>query len=207
MIETIEVAKREVLGSRAMIKIREKGLIPAILYGHGEANICLTLPLDTVNNLIKHGTKLVSLTGAVVDTALLRSVQWSSMGDRVIHVDFARVSQTETVEVTLPIHLHGEAPGAMSAAGQLRFVTHEIVISCPAASIPEYLVCEIGTLQIGQSIHVNELTLPVGASPVTPGSIVIVQVIVASGESAGTEAAIQIEPELIRKEKPAESAT
>lgn len=205
MIETIEVAKRDVLGSRAMIKIRERGLIPAILYGHGEENVCLTLPLETVNNLIKHGTKLVSLTGGVVDTALLRSVQWSSMGDRVIHVDFARVSQTETVEVTLPIHLHGEAPGAQSAAGQLRFVTHEIVVRCPAASIPEYLVCEIGSLQLGQSIHVNELKLPEGASPVTPGSIVIVQVAVASGEAAPADTSGQVEPELIRKEKSAEA--
>lgn len=205
MIETIEVAKRDVLGSRAMIKIRERGLIPAILYGHGEENVCLTLPLETVNNLIKHGTKLVSLTGGVVDTALLRSVQWSSMGDRVIHVDFARVSQTETVEVTLPIHLHGEAPGAQSAAGQLRFVTHEIVVRCPAASIPEYLVCEIGSLQLGQSIHVSELKLPEGASPVTPGSIVIVQVAVASGEAAPTDTSAPAEPELIRKEKSAEA--
>jgi large subunit ribosomal protein L25 len=205
MIETIEVAKRDVLGSRAMIKIREKGHIPAILYGHGEDNVCLTLPLDTVNNLIKHGTKLVSLTGDVVDTALLRSVQWSSMGDRVIHVDFARVSQSESVDVTIPIHLHGEAPGAMSAAGQLRFATHEIVINCPAASIPEYLVCEIGGLQLGQSIHVSDLKLPEGAKPVTPGSIVIVQVAVAAGESAVDPLAVQAEPELIRKEKPAEA--
>jgi len=205
MIETIAVAKRDVLGSRAMIKIREKGLIPAILYGHGEENVCLTVSLDTVNSLIKHGTKLVSLTGDVVDTALLRSVQWSSLGDRVIHVDFARVSQTEDVEVTIPIHLHGEAPGALSAAGQLRFVTHEITIRCPAAKIPEYLVCEVGALQLGQSIHVSELKLPEGASPVTPGAIVIAQVAVAAGE-AGTDAlGIQIEPELIRKEKPAEA--
>lgn len=205
MIETIEVAKRDVLGSRAMIKIREKGHIPAILYGHGEENICLTLPLETVNNLIKNGTKLVTLTGGVTDTALLRSVQWSGMGDRIIHVDFARVSQTEDVEVMIPIHLHGEAPGALSASGQLRFVTHEIVIRCPATSIPEYLVCEIGSLQLGQSIHVSELTLPPGASPVTPGAIVIAQVAVAAGESAADLLATSSEPELIRKEKPSEA--
>ncbi len=207
MIETIEVAKRDVLGSRAMIKIREKGLVPAILYGHGEENVCLTLPLDTVNNLLKHGTKLVSLTGAVVDTALLRSVQWSSMGDHVIHVDFARVSQTEDVEVTMPIRLHGEAPGANTAAGQLRFVTHEIVIRCPARSIPEYLVCEIGSLQLGQSIHVSELTLPAGATAITPGAMVIVQVISQSTDADADTAATGAEPELIRKEKAADAAT
>jgi large subunit ribosomal protein L25 len=177
MIETIEVAKRDVRGSRAMIKIREKGMIPAILYGHGEDNLCLTVSLDTINKLIKHGTKLVNLTGAVTDSALLRAVQWSSMGDNIIHVDFARVSQTETVDVTLPVHLHGEAPGALTAAGQLRFATHEVTIRCPAGSIPEFLVCDIGHLQIGQSVHMNELKLPEGASPVTMGSVVIAQVV------------------------------
>ncbi|MFO0013326.1 MAG: 50S ribosomal protein L25 [Planctomycetota bacterium] len=207
MIETIQVKKRDVTGSRAMIKIREKGHIPAILYGHGEENVCLTVALDTIQGLIKHGTKLVTLTGDVNDTALLRAVQWSSMGDYIIHVDFARVSQTETVEVPVPIHLHGEAPGALSSAGQLRFVTHEIQIRCPAVSIPEFLVCEIGSLQLGQSIHVSELKLPEGATAITPGGVVIVQV---AAQSSATEEAAAVtgsEPELIRKEKQAEAGT
>ena len=203
MIESIEVAKRDVLGSRAMIKIRKKGLIPAILYGHGQENVCLTVSLDTVNSLIKHGTKLVTLTGEVADTALLRSVQWSNMGDRIIHVDFARVSQTEDVEVLLPIRLHGET----IAGGQLRFVTHEILIRCSAMKIPEYLLCEIGSLRLGQSIHVSELMLPEGAVAVTPGAVVIVQVAAAAGEAAGDGTDNSAEPELIRKEKAAEAAS
>lgn len=205
MIESIEVKKRDVKGSRAMIKIRESGSIPAILYGHGEENVCLTVSLNTINQLIKHGTKLVTMTGDVSDTALLRAVQWSSMGDYIIHVDFARVSQSETVDVTVPIHLHGEAPGAMSSAGQLRFATHEITIRCPASKIPEFITCEIGALQLGQSIHVNELTLPEGATAVTPGSLVIVQVVTQSGAAAGDELSVASEPELIRKEKAAEA--
>ncbi len=202
MIETIEVAKRDVLGSRAMIKIREKGQIPAILYGHGEANVCLTVSLDTVNSLIKHGTKLVTLTGGVSETALLRSVQWSSMGDHIIHVDFARVSQSEDVEVVLPIRLHGEIKG-----GQLRFMTHEITVRCSAMKIPEYLVCEISGMRIGQSIHVSELSLPEGALAVTPGSVVIVQVAAVAGEAAADGADASVEPELIRKEKAADAAS
>ncbi len=201
MIETIEVEKRDTVGSRAMIKIREKGLVPAILYGHGEENVCLTLPLDTVNKLIKHGTKLVNLTGAASETALLRSVQWSSMGDYVIHVDFARVSQSETVDVTLPVHLHGEAPGAQTAAGQLRFATHELHIRCPAGSIPEFLTCDIGHLQIGQSIHVSDLKLPEGATAVTPGSIVVAQVVSTVGGGGVAAETDATEPELIRKDK------
>ena len=204
MIETIEVKKRDKKGSRAMIGIRESGSIPAILYGHGEENVCLTVSLDTVNKLIKHGTKLVNMRGDISDTALLRAVQWSSMGDYIIHVDFARVSQTETVVVSVPVHLHGEAPGAMSAAGQLRFVSHELSIRCPAAKIPEFLTCDISHLQLGQAIHVNELRLPEGVTPVTPGGIVVAQVVAAAGTAEET-ASTATEPELIRKEKATEA--
>ncbi len=109
MIETIEAQVREAAGTRAVMKVRGKGLVPAILYGHGEANVCLSIKEEAVASLIRHGTKLVNLVGAVKDTALLRDVQWDSLGSEIIHLDFARVSQTELVEVTLPIELHGEA--------------------------------------------------------------------------------------------------
>lgn len=201
MIETIQVKKRDAVGSWNVRKLRATGQIPANLYGHGEANLNLSVASEAVNKLLKHGTKLVSLTGDVTDTALLREVQWDSLGSYVVHLDFTRVSQTELVEISLPVHLHGEAPGAVGS-GQLRFVTHEVTIRCPAASLPEFLTVEIGQLQLGQSIHVNEMKLPEGASPVTPGSVVIVQVVAAAGESDDAAASGAVEPELIRKEKP-----
>jgi large subunit ribosomal protein L25 len=86
-------------------------------------------------------------------------------------------------------------------------MTHEIQIRCPAASIPEFLVCDISALQLGQSIHVNELKLPEGAIAITPGGVVVVQV---ATQTAGSEEAAAItgaEPELIRKEKPAEAGS
>jgi hypothetical protein len=67
------------------------------------------------------------------------------------------------------------------------------------------LVCEIGSLQLGQSIHVSDLKLPPGATPVTPAAIVIAQVAVAAGESAVDPLATSSEPELIRKEKASEA--
>ena len=73
--------------------------------------------------------------------------------------------------------------------------------------IPEYLVCEIGSMKIGQSIHVSELTLPEGSVAVTPGSVVIVQVAAVAGETAADGADVSAEPELIRKEKAADAAS
>ncbi len=200
MIETIEVKTRQAVGSSRVSKLRAQGLIPAVLYGHGQENMNLAIAKESVASVIKHGTKLLALTGDVQDTALLREVQWDAFGISVLHVDLARVSKDEAVEVTLPVELHGEAPG-LSEGGQLKFTTHELTIRCPAGSIPEHIVISLSNLHLGQSVHANEVQLPAGASMVTPGSVVVVQIAlpVAVGEET---AATGSEPELIRKEKP-----
>lgn len=202
MSETLQVQKREATGSLAMRKLRQQGMIPAILYGHGEDNICLSLTSDAAGALIQHGSKLVNLAGGVNETAILRDVQWDSLGSRVIHLDFARVSQTEKVAITLPVELHGEAPG-VSNGGILEFLVHEIEIECAANKIPEHIVAEISGLNVGDAVHASELSLPDGASLVGAPENVIVQVVEpkgsrgSGGDVAGEDAAT--EPEVIAK--------
>lgn len=170
-----------------------------MLYGHGESNVNLAIAKDAVNNVVRHGTKMLALTGAVQDTALLREVQWDAFGVEILHVDLARVSRDEAVEVTLPVELHGEAPG-LGEGGQLKFTTHELTIRCPAGSIPEHLVVSVSSLHLGQSIHANEVQLPEGASMVTPSTVVVVQIAqpTAAGEELGGAAS---EPEVIGRDK------
>lgn len=202
MIETIEVKTREAVGTSRVQKLRATGLVPAVLYGHGEANINLAIAKDAVNNVVRHGSKMLALTGAVQDTALLREVQWDSFGIEILHVDLTRVSKDESVEVTLPVELHGEAPG-LGEGGQLKFTTHELTIRCPAGSIPEHLMVSLVNLHLGQSVHANEVTLPAGATMVTPASVVIVQIAQPIAEGDETDADVA-EPELIRREKAAD---
>lgn len=203
--ETLEVKKRDGLGTLASNRLRQQGYVPANLYGHGEPNVNLAVRADALNNIIHHGTKLLSLTGDVSDTALLREVQWDAFGMAVMHIDLARVSQSELVEVTLPVELHGEAPGT-SEGGQLSFVSHELTIRCPASDIPDHLRVTIGGLHLGQAIHASEVNLPNGAKMVTPGQVVVVQVVKPVGMlSDDADAGLSAEPELIRKEKTEES--
>ncbi len=202
--ETLEVKKRDELGSLASKRLRMNGEIPANLYGHGEANVNLAVKADALNTIIKHGTKLVSLTGGVTDTAILREVQWDVFGVDVIHVDFARVSQAEAVEVTLPVELHGEAPGS-SEGGMLTFTSHELTIRCPAANIPDHLHVNIGGLHLGDVIHASDVQLPTGATMITPASEVVVQINRPAGSSADEAATGGAEPELIRKEQQSET--
>lgn len=199
--ETIEVKKREGSGTLACKKIRREGNVPAILYGHGEENVNLSVRADTINKVIRHGSKLLNLTGELSETALLKDVQWDAFGIEILHVDFTRVSNTETVEVTLPIELHGEAPGT-NQGGMLGFSSHEITISCPAASIPDHIQVNVSQLNLGDSIHANELQLPEGASLVSQPSTLIVQVAVPSGmkgQGGAEDEEEATEPEVISK--------
>ena len=200
MIETIEVKTRDAVGTSRVRKLRATGLVPAVLYGHGESNLNLAISKDVVSRVVRHGTKMLSLTGAVQDTALLREVQWDAFGIDIIHVDLTRVSRDEAVEVTLPVELHGEAPG-LGEGGQLQFVTHELHIRCPAGSIPEHLVVSLANLHLGQSVHANEVPLPEGATMVSPSSVVVVQIVQPASAEGEEAAATGAEPELIRREK------
>lgn len=201
--ETIEVAKREQTGSIASNKLRQTGHVPAILYGHGEENVNLSVSSDAIGKVIQHGTKVLSLTGAVSETALLKDVQWDAFGIDVLHIDLTRVSQSETVEVALPVELHGEAPG-LGEGGQLSFPLHQLTIKCPASNIPDHLTANISSLHAGESVHASEIELPEGAELVTPGTEVVVLI---SGDSKGSskgddeESQEQTEPEVIGKGK------
>ncbi len=199
--ETLQVSKRDALGSLACRKLRAEGLIPANLYGHGEDNMNLSVNAAAVTNLIKHGTKIVSLQGDVKDTALVREVQWDAFGIDVIHVDLTRVSKSEKVEVTLPVEIHGEAPGA-NAGGLLTVGVHDLTILCPANEVPEQIEVNVSALNVGDAIHASEITLPKGAELVTPGSEVVVQVAAPSGGAGDDEEGeAGAEPEVISKGK------
>ncbi len=198
--ETLEVKKRDAVGTAASNRLRQQGFVPANLYGHGEKNLSLAVRSDALNSILLHGTKLLSLTGDVADTALLKEVQWDAFGVEVLHVDLTRVSQTEQVEVTLPVELHGEAPGT-NEGGQLSFVTHELTIRCPASSIPDHLHVNVGGLHIGEAILASEVALPAGAEMVSQASEVVVQVVKPVSTDEEAEDGLSVEPELIRKEK------
>jgi large subunit ribosomal protein L25 len=201
--ETLEVKKRDAVGTAAANRLRQQGFVPANLYGHGETNLNLAVRSDALNHILNQGAKLLALTGDVADTALLKEVQWDAFGMEVLHIDLTRVSQSELVEVTLPVELHGEAPGS-NEGGQLSFVTHELTIRCPASSIPDHLHVNIGGLHLGQAIHASEVSLPSGAEMISSASEVVVQVIKPVSTDEEAEDGLSVEPELIRKEKPEE---
>ena len=76
MAEALNVKKRESRGKREAKRLREAGSIPAILYGHGEANESLVIVADEMSSVIRHGGRVVELKGAVNEKAFIRELQW-----------------------------------------------------------------------------------------------------------------------------------
>ncbi|HBO45419.1 MAG TPA: 50S ribosomal protein L25 [Planctomycetaceae bacterium] len=201
MPEVLQVESRTTRGKNNSRRLRKSGKLPAILYGHGEETVSLTVAIDAMEAVIRHGSHVVELDGAVKQSALIRELQWNTWGTEIVHVDFARVSADEVIEVTVPIELRGEAPG-LKEGGILEHLLHEIDVECKATLVPDRIKANVNHLQVGGSITVADLDLPEGAKWLASPEAVVVQCVIPAEvvEEEGAEAG-EAEPEVIGGKK------
>jgi large subunit ribosomal protein L25 len=205
MAEQLTVELRGDLGKRNSRRLRKVGRIPGVLYGHGKENVCLAVPAESLDTLVQHGNRLVTLTGAVSESAFIREVQWNVWGTHVLHVDFARISEHELVRVEVVVETRGEAPG-VKEGGVVEQMIHAIQIECPASAIPERLVVNINHLKLHDSITLAGLALPEGATAVGDPTTVVLHCVepVEVPEEEVAEA-VAGEPEVIGEKKEEET--
>lgn len=197
MAEVLNVEVRELTGKRNNRRLRRSGSIPAILYGHGEDCVSLTVPADQLDAAIRHGSRVVELQGGATESALIRELHWDTYGKYVLHVDFTRVSADERIEVTLSIELRGQAPGTKNG-GIVEQVVREIAVECLAAAIPEKLTMRINALELDGSLTVADFEPIDGVKLLVADDLVIAQCVLpteAPEEEAGP--ATGAEPEVI----------
>jgi large subunit ribosomal protein L25 len=201
MSDSLEVMVRKGTGTRECRRLRRDGLVPAILYGHGEKCVDLVTKRESLEAVIRHGSRVVDLSGAVKESALIRDLQWDTYGVKPIHVDLLRVSKSDRVNVKVPIEARGDAPG-QHAGGTVNLILHEIEIECTPDSIPEKIYVHLGSLEVGGMVKVQELELPSGAQPLLDGEEPVATCTVSGGkveESTGEETSSD-EPEVIGRQ-------
>jgi large subunit ribosomal protein L25 len=212
MVQTTAIAAstRKTKGTRAARKLRSTGKIPAILYGHKETPVNLVLDEAEFRTALRHG--LHGMIQVAVDGAnqsvVIKDLQYDHLGIDIFHVDFERVSADEIVTASVPIHLKGTAAG-LKGGGVLDQPIHEVEIECAASKLVEHILLNITDLQLGQAITIGDLPLPEGAKALGDLESIVVHVIkpgVQSEETGLPGEAAASEPELIRREKPAEDA-
>jgi large subunit ribosomal protein L25 len=207
---TLVAESRDSRGTHEARRMRKGGRIPAVVYGHQEATLTVSVGRDELYKAIRHGARVVDLqAGGKTEKALIRDVQWDHLGHDILHVDFARVAADERIKIEVRVELRGIAPG-VTAGGVLDQPLHNLMIECLAVAVPESIRVFVNELQIGQAIHVKDVKLPEGVTTALDPEAIVVQVVAPKVEEAAPVAAApteQAEPELIgRKEKPEEPA-
>jgi large subunit ribosomal protein L25 len=203
MAETLKVEPRKSFGKRNNERLRRAGRLPAILYGHGEEAVSLTLAADQVEASLRHGAKVVDLDGAASGKALLQDVQWDTFYQHVLHIDLLRVRAGEKVTIDVPIELRGESPGVQNG-GIIEQMIHSIEIEVALDVIPEKLHLSIKNLQIDGHLTAKDIIdLPPGAKILSDEDAMIVHCVmpVVEEEEAAAEEGAVAEPEVISKGK------
>lgn len=203
----LAVESREAQGRHGNRRLRQSGKIPGILYGHGLDCVPLAVAADVLTAAIRHGSRLVSLTGAVNESAFIRDLQWDTWGKQVLHVDFTRISEHEIVEVRVAIELRGESPGVREGGVVVQHI-HEVEIACPASVIPEKLAVNINHLMLEQSILLANIELPQGAKILLDDlEVAVVECIIPKEmPEEGAAEAVPGEPEVIGAKEEEEEA-
>lgn len=201
MSELLHVENRQIVGKRNNERLRRAGRLPAVLYGHGEASVSLTLAADEIEASLRHGAKVVDLDGAASGKALLQDIQWDTFFQQVLHVDLLRVRAGEKVRIDVPIGLRGEAPGTREG-GVVEQMVHSIEIEVSLDVIPDKLHININHLEVGGQLTVSDIEdLPPGAEILDDVDMMIVHCIEPAAEEEAAEEAGAAEPEVIGKVK------
>ncbi len=166
-IVTINVELRDVTKTKAMHSLREKGYIPAVIYGKGRDNVNLTLSTQEFTKKYKLG----SLSAHVIELnisgkkeyALVRSVQWHMVKDTIQHVDFQFVDKDGEVKIDIPLLFVNESksPG-IKLGGVLNILCRSITVKSSLDRIPQAIEVDLSDKMIGQSIHISDVKLPEG---------------------------------------------
>jgi large subunit ribosomal protein L25 len=156
--------RREKLGKGGARKARAAGHIPAVLYGHGEEPVPVSVQareFDLALRGHKGGNPIVTLAVSGGEyTALIRDVQYDPLSHDILHLDFQHISLTETIEVKVAVHLIGLPIGVKDGGGILETILREIEVRCLPTAIPPAIEVDVSHLNIGDSVHVREVAVP-----------------------------------------------
>jgi large subunit ribosomal protein L25 len=208
----LNAERRQGTGKGVARKLRARGRVPAVLYGHGVEPTPIAVDAKDLFHVLHTSAGANVLIDLRVDgtghLALAREVQRDHIKGEYVHVDFFAVRRDEEVKVTVPVRIVGEAPG-VKQGGLLEHHLWEVQLQSRVDRVPEAIDADVSDLGIGDALKVGDLRIPEGASLLTDPEDTVVSVVtpqvleVVEAEAAGAEEAEAVEG----AEAPAEEPT
>lgn len=201
--QSLAVEVRTDTGKGVARKLRAVGRIPAVLYGHGNASVSLSIQAKDLDTLLKTShaglNTLIDLEGdSAVEgkVVLIKELQRHSVAGTLSHADFFEIDATAKIHVSVPIKLEG-IPEGVKLGGVLEHMMREIDLLCLPNAIPDSLEVDVSGMNQNESLHVSDLTLPEGVETGVDEALPIVHVatkkieeeveVVAEGDEAAKE--------------------
>jgi large subunit ribosomal protein L25 len=210
-IVKLKATSRGRAGKGASRAVRREGLVPGVVYGDKQDAQTISLNYRELEPHVQTGRFLSTLVDLDVDgktvRAIARDVQFEPVRDFIVHVDFLRLGKGSRIAVNVPVTFKGEdvAPG-VKAGGAMNVVSHSLNVYCSADFIPDDIIVDVSAMQIGQSVHISDIKLPEGVTPVAREDLTIVTIAAQAKEEVAADAPTAAEVPATAQKAPAAAA-
>ena len=196
---------REDSGTKSAAKLRKQGRIPAIVYGHKEKPVAVSLDAHIFELGLHHGARVLDVQiDGNQQKMIIKDIQYDHLGKDIIHIDLMRVDVSETIKILVPIVLKGIPKGA-SEGGVITAHADHLEVECLVTNIPESLLVPVKDMDVGHSLHARDVKLPDGVKLVSnPMTLIVSCNVVIAKTTEEVEAEAPVAPEVITEVKPEE---
>src|SRR5262245_61164273 len=205
----LQAKPRSGSGTTAAKAVRKSGKVPATIYGRHQQPQSLQLDAHAVELALgkvsgEHLLVNLEIKGGATTLALIQDVQHHPVKRDILHLDFHALKEDEKMHTTVPVIGLGEPAGVKSAGGLLEQIIRALEVECLPKNLPDSISVDVSALNIGDSIHVNQIALPNGVTARNAPDAVVFHCAAPTVE-AEPEPAVEgaaTEPEVLKEKKP-----
>ncbi|MBS1797738.1 MAG: 50S ribosomal protein L25 [Acidobacteria bacterium] len=207
----IKAQKREGRGKNDTRRLRVAGKVPVSVYGGGGESLSATADLRELAAILRsetgHNTVFsLDVEGVGVTDVIFQDRQIDPVRGRLMHADLRRIAKGEKMELTVPVHLVGEAAGLKEEGAVLNQPLHEVKILVEPAKAPESIDVDVTELGVGESIHVSDIKFGAGVEVHESPETVLASIVMVREEELEPQTESAGEPEIVGGDEGADEA-
>ena len=159
--EVLNVQSRVTERKSDLSSSRKNGIIPGVYYTVGKESVSININERELMAIIASGNVIIDmkLNESESEKIIIKDMQIHPVTDKIVHVDLMGIRMDKEIEISIPIHFEG-IPEGVKLGGLQQSILRELLLKGLPGDIPEVINLEVERLDIGDSIHVNEITIP-----------------------------------------------
>lgn len=194
IVKELKATARPKSGKGAARAERRAGRVPGVIYGNNQPPLTISIEDRELRQRILAGRFLTTLVDVELDgkkhRVIPRDYHLDPVKDFPIHVDFMRLGEGATIRISVPLHVvKAESSPGVKRGGTVNIVAHAIELECGVENIPQFIEVDVGSLEIGHSLHLSDVKLPAGVKTLAREDATLVTIVPPSGYAEEQKAA------------------